>query len=95
MGAWGTGIKQNDRALDFAIMVIRNGFEIATDNEDYLILADMCINYKYILNKEELDVLNKAIKEEVANIDNWKEECREDRIKILTKISEEIKRRCY
>lgn len=93
MGAWGPGIKDNDRALDFAINVVRESYEAAECNEDFLLVGDMMISYKYILNEEEFAKMSEVINEEIANINDWTEDCREKRLTILNELLENLKKR--
>lgn len=94
MGTSGIGIKDNDMALDFAIKVIRYGFKVATLNEDFLLLVDMCIRYDYVLNEKERLIIENVISEEIQNIPYWKEYCREDRLKLLEDISQKVEIMC-
>lgn len=95
MRVYGVGVTENDIALDFAMDVIKDIFKVAESNEQYLLLADMSIKYKYILDEDEYIKILKVITEEILNICNWEEIFREDRLNVLLELREEIKNKGF
>lgn len=87
MGAWHTGIYDNDTALDFMGKITEY---IATEvtlkhNEEVLVLADMISQYLFPSPLDSV-LFRNVIKEELNNLDCWKEEKRELREDVLIKL---------
>lgn len=96
MGAWGTGMDDNDRALDFMGDVMDYMFNKAYYNEDILVIAKLTIDNPNIFTISEEEHYKKifdTINEELDNLNCWKEECKEDRKQKLKKLKKEIKNR--
>lgn len=87
MGAWHTGVYDNDIALDFMGKVAEYiAIEMSpTRNEEILVLADIISKYSYPTPLDSALFVG-VIKEELDNLECWKEECREDRKKVLLKL---------
>lgn len=83
MGAWGTGIYDNDMALDFKLILIEEAFKKAELNEDFLVVADIIKKENYLPTIYQSAKLAKVINDELSNLDCWKENKREDRKHIL------------
>lgn len=83
MGAWGTGVYDNDMALDFELILIAEAFKKAELNEDFLVIADLISKGCYIPKINESAKIVQVIKDEIANLDSWKEEKREERKELL------------
>lgn len=87
MGAWHTGIYDNDTALDFMGKVTEY---VATEmtpscNEEVLVVADMMSKYLFPSPLDSVLFIN-VIKEELDRLENWKEEKREERKEVLLKL---------
>lgn len=82
MGAWETGIYDNDIALDFMGKVAEEMSEKAESNEEILAIADMMSKYTYP-SPLNTAIFIETIKEELDNLECWKEECRESRKQVL------------
>lgn len=92
MGAWSVKVDGNDAALDYLSVLVKRGFEIAECNPDYLLLADIITKYNYILDDEEFTKLETIIKEEIENVDAWVKDSRQDRLEVLNKLLDDIKK---
>ena len=90
MGAWGTGIYDNDMALDFKNILIDLAFEKAELNEDFLVIADMVKNKDYTLSIYQSAKLVEVIDQELHNLEYWKENKRDERKKMLLNLLQEI-----
>ena len=80
MGA--TGVYDSDTALDFMMEVVNIASEKAESNQQILVVADMMSKYSY---PSPLDsaLFVQVIKDELDNLDCWKEYCREERKQVL------------
>ena len=85
MGAWGIGTYQNDSALDFAIEVLETSFEEVYNVERSLVWLDMVILFEEMIKPYQYNHIRELIEDDLDNIDNWVEDCQEDRKQLLHK----------
>ena len=83
MGAWGIGTYQNDSALDFAIEVLETSFEEVYNVERALVWLDMVILFEEMIKPYQYNHIRELIEDDLDNIDNWVEDCQEDREQLL------------
>lgn len=83
MGAWGIGTYQNDSALDFAIDVLETSFEEVYNVERALVWLDMVVLFREIIKPYEYSHIKELIEDELDNLDNWADDCQEDREQLL------------
>ena len=83
MGAWGIGTYQNDSALDFAIDVLESSFEDVYNVERALVWVDMVILIGEFIKPYQYSHIKELIEDELDNLDNWADDCQEDREQLL------------
>ena len=83
MGAWGIGTYQNDSAWDFAIDVLETSFEEVYNVERALVWLDMVVLFREIIKPYEYSHIKELIEDELDNLDNWADDCQEDREQLL------------
>lgn len=83
MGAWGIGTYQNDSALDFAIDVLETSFEEVYNVERALVWVDMVILFGEVIKPYQYSHIKELIEDELDNLDNWADDCQEDREQLL------------
>ena len=83
MGAWGIGTYQNDSALDFAIDVLETSFEEVYNAERALVWLDMVMLFGEVIKPYEYSHIKELIEDELDNLDNWADDCQEDREQLL------------
>lgn len=83
MGAWGIGTYQNDSALDFAIDVLETSFEEVYNVERALVWLDMVVLFREIIKPYQYSHIKELIEDELDNLDNWADDCQEDREQLL------------
>ena len=83
MGAWGIGTYQNDSALDFVIDVLESSFEDVYNVERALVWVDMVILFDEMIKPYQYNHIRELIEDDLDNIDNWVEDCQEDREQLL------------
>ena len=83
MGAWGIGTYQNDSALDFAIDLLETSFEEVYNVERALVWLDMVVLFREIIKPYEYSHIKELIEDELDNLDNWADDCQEDREQLL------------
>ena len=83
MGAWGIGTYQNDSALDFASVVLDTSFEDVYNVERALVWVDMVILFDEMIKPYQYNHIRELIEDDLDNIDNWVEDCQEDRERLL------------
>ena len=83
MGAWGIGTYQNDSALDFAIDLLETSFEEVYNVERALVWLDMVILFEEMIKPYQYNHIRELIEEDLDNIDNWADDCQEDREQLL------------
>ena len=85
MGAWGIGTYQNDSALDFAIDVLETSFEEVYNVERALVWLDMVMLFGEVIKPYQYSHIKELIEDELDNLDNWADDCQEDREQLLHK----------
>ena len=83
MGAWGIGTYQNDSALDFAIDVLETSFEEVYNAERALVWLDMVMLFGEVIKPYEYSHIKELIEDELDNLDDWADDCQEDREQLL------------
>lgn len=83
MGAWGIGTYQNDSALDFASVVLDTSFEDVYNVERALVWVDMVMLFGEVIKPYEYSHIKELIEDELDNLDNWADDCQEDREQLL------------
>ena len=83
MGAWGIGTYQNDSALDFAIEVLETSFEEVYNVERALVWLDMVMLFEEVIKPYQYKHIRELIEDELDNLDNWADDCQEDREQLL------------
>ena len=83
MGAWGIGTYQNDSALDFAIDVLETSFEEVYNAERALVWLDMVMLFGEVIKPYQYSHIKELIEDELDNLDNWADDCQEDREQLL------------
>ena len=83
MGAWGIGTYQNDSALDFAIDVLETSFEEVYNVERALVWLDMVMLFDEMIKPYQYNHIRELIEDDLDNIDNWADDCQEDREQLL------------
>lgn len=83
MGAWGIGTYQNDSALDFAIDVLETSFEEVYNVERALVWLDMVMLIGEFIKPYQYKYIRELIEDELDNLDNWADDCQEDREQLL------------
>lgn len=83
MGAWGIGTYQNDSALDFAIDVLETSFEEVYNVERALVWLDMVMLFGEVIKPYQYKHIRELIEDELDNLDNWADDCQEDREQLL------------
>ena len=83
MGAWGIGTYQNDSALDFAIDLLETSFEEVYNAERALVWLDMVMLFGEVIKPYEYSHIKELIEDELDNLDNWADDCQEDREQLL------------
>ena len=83
MGAWGIGTYQNDSALDFAIDVLETSFEEVYNVERALVWLDMVMLFGEVIKPYQYRHIRELIEDELGNLDNWADDCQEDREQLL------------
>ena len=83
MGAWGIGTYQNDSALDFAIEVLETSFEEVYNVERALVWLDMVMLFGEVIKPYQYKHIRELIEDELDNLDNWADDCQEDREQLL------------
>ena len=83
MGAWGIGTYQNDSALDFAIDVLETSFEEVYNVERALVWLDMIMLIGEFIKPYQYSHIKELIEDELDNLDNWADDCQEDREQLL------------
>lgn len=83
MGAWGIGTYQNDSALDFAIDVLETSFEEVYNVERALVWLDMVMLIGEFIKPYQYSHIKELIEDELDNLDNWADDCQEDREQLL------------
>ena len=83
MGAWGVGTYQNDSALDFAIDVLETSFEEVYNVERALVWLDMVMLFGEVIKPYQYKHIRELIEDELGNLDNWADDCQEDREQLL------------
>ena len=83
MGAWGIGTYQNDSALDFAIDVLETSFEEVYNVERALVWLDMVMLFGEVIKPYQYKHIRELIEDELGNLDNWADDCQEDREQLL------------
>ena len=83
MGAWGIGTYQNDSALDFVIDVLETSFEEVYNAERALVWLDMVMLFGEVIKPYEYSHIKELIEDELDNLDNWADDCQEDREQLL------------
>ena len=83
MGAWGVGTYQNDSALDFAIDVLETSFEEVYNVERALVWLDMVMLFGEVIKSYQYKHIRELIEDELDNLDNWADDCQEDREQLL------------
>lgn len=83
MGAWGIGTYQNDSALDFAIDVLETSFEEVYNVERALVWLDMVMLIGEFIKSYQYKYIRELIEDELDNLDNWADDCQEDREQLL------------
>ena len=83
MGAWGIGTYQNDSALDFAIDVLETSFEEVYNVERALVWLDMVMLIDEMIKPYQYNHIRELIEDDLDNIDNWADDCQEDREQLL------------
>ena len=83
MGAWGIGTYQNDSALDFAIDVLETSFEEVYNVERALVWLDMVMLIGEVIKPYQYSHIKELIEDELDNLDNWADDCQEDREQLL------------
>ena len=85
MGAWGIGTYQNDSALDFVGVVLDSSFEDVYNVERALVWVDMVILFEEMIKPYQHNHIRELIEDDLDNIDNWADDCQEDREQLLHK----------
>ena len=83
MGAWGIGTYQNDSALDFVIDVLESSFEDVYNVERALVWLDMVMLFGEVIKPYQYSHIKELIEDELDNLDNWADDCQEDREQLL------------
>ena len=83
MGAWGIGTYQNDSALDFVIDVLETSFEEVYNAERALVWLDMVMLFGEVIKPYQYSHIKELIEDELDNLDNWADDCQEDREQLL------------
>ena len=83
MGAWGIGTYQNDSALDFAIDLLETSFEEVYNVERALVWLDMVMLIGEFIKPYQYSHIKELIEDELDNLDNWADDCQEDREQLL------------
>ena len=83
MGAWGIGTYQNDSALDFAIDLLETSFEEVYNVERALVWLDMVMLFEEVIKPYQYKHIRELIEDELDNLDNWADDCQEDREQLL------------
>ena len=83
MGVWGIGTYQNDSALDFAIYVLETSFEEVYNVERALVWLDMVMLFGEVIKSYQYKHIRELIEDELDNLDNWADDCQEDREQLL------------
>ena len=83
MGAWGIGTYQNDSALDFAIDLLETSFEEVYNAERALVWLDMVMLFGEVIKPYEYSHIKELIEDELDNLDDWADDCQEDREQLL------------
>ena len=83
MGAWGIGTYQNDSALDFAINLLETSFEEVYNVERALVWLDMVMLIGEFIKPYQYSHIKELIEDELDNLDNWADDCQEDREQLL------------
>ena len=83
MGAWGIGTYQNDSALDFAIDVLETSFEEVYNAERALVWLDVVMLIGEFIKPYQYSHIKELIEDELDNLDNWADDCQEDREQLL------------
>ena len=83
MGAWGIGTYQNDSALDFAIEVLETSFEEVYNVERALVWLDVVMLIGEFIKPYQYSHIKELIEDELDNLDNWADDCQEDREQLL------------
>ena len=83
MGAWGIGTYQNDSALDFVIDVLETSFEEVYNVERALVWLDMVMLFGEVIKPYQYSHIKELIEDELDNLDNWADDCQEDREQLL------------
>lgn len=84
MGAWGTGIYDNDTTLDFMGKVVYMAMEEAESNEEILVAGDLISKYS-TMSPLDNAMFVMAIDEELNDLECWDEDSRESRKEELLK----------
>ena len=83
MGAWGIGTYQNDSALDFVNNVLDTSFEEVYNVERALVWLDMVMLFGEVIKPYQYSHIKELIEDELDNLDNWADDCQEDREQLL------------
>ena len=83
MGAWGIGTYQNDSALDFAIDVLETSFEEVYNVGRALVWLDVVMLIGEFIKPYQYSHIKELIEDELDNLDNWADDCQEDREQLL------------
>ena len=83
MDAWGIGTYQNDSALDFAFDVLETSFEEVYNVERALVWLDMVMLFGEVIKPYQYKHIRELIEDELDNLDNWADDCQEDREQLL------------
>ena len=83
MGAWGIGTYQNDSALDFAIDLLETSFEEVYNVERALVWLDVVMLIGEFIKPYQYNHIKELIEDELDNLDNWADDCQEDREQLL------------
>ena len=83
MGAWGIGTYQTDSALDFAIDVLETSFEEVYNVERALVWLDVVMLIGEFIKSYQYKYIRELIEDELDNLDNWADDCQEDREQLL------------
>lgn len=83
MGAWGIGTYQNDSALDFAIDLLETSFEEVYNVERALVWLDVVMLIGEFIKPYQYSHIKELIEDELDNLDNWADDCQEDREQLL------------
>ena len=83
MGARGIGTYQNDSALDFAIDVLETSFEEVYNVERALVWLDVVMLIGEFIKPYQYSHIKELIEDELDNLDNWADDCQEDREQLL------------